>query len=55
MTALALFPATWVALTGAAIRERRISLRAAALSALAGAPVHAAAVAQQVHGVGSHR
>ena len=55
VTALALFPATWVALTGAAIRERRISLRAAALSALAGAPLHAAAVAQQVYGVGSDR
>ena len=36
-------------------RERRISLRAAALSALAGAPLHAAAVAQQIYGVGSDR
>jgi hypothetical protein len=51
VTALTLFPATWVALTAAAIREGRISCRGAALSALAGAALHAAAVAQQVYGV----
>jgi hypothetical protein len=51
VTALALFPATWVALTAAAVREGRISRRAAALSALGGAAVHAAAVTQQVYGV----
>jgi hypothetical protein len=54
-TALALFPATWVALTTAAIHESRISRRGAALSAPAGAAVHAAAVAQQVYGVGADR
>jgi hypothetical protein len=53
VTALALFPATWVALTAAAVRERRISRRAVALSALAGAAVHGGAVAQQVYGVGA--
>ena len=53
VTALALFPATWVALTAAAVREGRISHRAVALSALAGAAVHATAVAQQVYGVGA--
>jgi hypothetical protein len=51
VTAVALFPATWVALTAAAVREDRISRRGVALSALAGAAVHAAAVAQQVYGV----
>ena len=51
MTALALFPATWAALTAAAIREGRISRRGAALSALAGGALHATAVAQQVDGV----
>jgi hypothetical protein len=51
VTALALFPATWVALTAAAVREGRITRRAAALSARGGAAVHAAAVTQQVYGV----
>jgi hypothetical protein len=51
VTALALFPATWAALTAAAIREGRISRRGAALSALVGAALHATAVAQQVDGV----
>ena len=55
VTALALFPATWIALTAAAVREGRISRRAVALSALAGAAMHAGAVAQQVYGVGARR
>jgi hypothetical protein len=55
VTALALFPATWAALTAAAIREGRISRRAVAVSAVAGAGVHAAAVARQVYGVGADR
>jgi Protein of unknown function with HXXEE motif len=55
VTALALFPATWLALTVAAVRDGRTSPRAAALSAVAAAPVHAAAVARQVYGVGAGR
>ena len=55
VTALALFPATWLALTGAALRERRISRRAVALCAVASAPLHATAVAQQVYGIGARR
>jgi hypothetical protein len=55
VSAVALFPATWAVLTRAAVREGRLSARGAGLSAALGAPIHAAAVAQQVYGVGSAR
>jgi hypothetical protein len=55
VSALALFPALWVLLTRAAVREGRLTARGARLSAALGAPIHAAAVAQQVYGVGSRR
>jgi hypothetical protein len=55
VSAVALFPATWLVLTRAAVREARISRRATAVSAALAAPIHAAAVAQQVYGLGSHR
>jgi hypothetical protein len=53
VTALGLFPATWVALTATAVREGRMTRRAVAVSALGGAAVHAGAVARQVYGVGA--
>ena len=53
VTAVALFPPTWVALTAAAVREGRISHRAVTVSAFLGGAVHAAAVARQVYGVGA--
>ena len=52
VSGVALFPATWLVLTRAAIREGRITRRATALSAALAAPVHAAAVVTQVYGVG---
>jgi Protein of unknown function with HXXEE motif len=55
VSAVALFPVTWALLTRAAVREGRMSRRAPALSAALGAPVHAAAVAQQVYGLGARR
>ena len=55
VSAVMLFPATWALLTRAAIREGRLTRRAAWLSAALGAPLHAAAVAQQVYGVGARR
>jgi hypothetical protein len=55
VSALALFPSTRLILTGAALDERRISRRGAALSAVAVVRVHAAAVAQRVYGVGARR
>jgi Protein of unknown function with HXXEE motif len=55
VTAVALFPATWVLLTTAAIGDGRLTRRGAVLSAALGAPLHAAAVAQQVYGIGARR
>ena len=54
VSALALFPATWLALARAAVREGRMSRRAAALSAVVAGPIHGASGAQ-VYGVGSSR
>jgi len=55
VSAMALFPATWLLLTRAAIRQGRLSRPDAWRSVALGAPVHAATVAQQVYGVGRRR
>jgi hypothetical protein len=55
VTAVALFPLTWLLVTRAAIREGRLTPRGARLSAALGAPIHAAAVVTQVYGLGSAR
>jgi Protein of unknown function with HXXEE motif len=55
ISALALFPTSWALLTTAAVDEGRVSRRMAALSALLGGLFHAAAVAQQVYGLGGRR
>jgi hypothetical protein len=55
VSAVGLFPMTWALLTGTATREGRMTRRAAWASAALGAAMHAAAVAQQVYGVGARR